>query len=100
MVRLLFLCIQFIQFIISAISILTIAVSKTIQRNFDGSGANCGFDDDSAQFRSAARIMAVLTTIQSNFDWGFEESWFQRRFRDSLIGGVDNCGVDDDSAQF
>ena len=44
--------------------------------------------------------MAVLTTIQRNFDWGLGQSWFRRRFRAILIGGEDNWGVDDDSAQF
>ena len=65
-----------------------------------GGVANCGFDDDSAQFCSAARTMAVLTTIRRNSDWGLGQSWFGRQFRAILIGGEDNCGVDDDSEQF
>ena len=44
---------------------------------------NGGLDDDSAQFRWAARIIAVSTTIRA-----------------ILIGGEDNCGFDDDFEQF
>ena len=61
---------------------------------------NCGFDDDSAQFRMAARTIAVLTTIQRNFDRRLGQLRFRRRFSTILIGGEDNCGFDDDSAQF
>ena len=45
-----------------------------------GGVANCGFDDDSAQSRSVARTMVVLTTTQRNSNWGLGQSWFRRRF--------------------
>ena len=75
-------------------------VSTTIQRNFDwrrgpflfrrrfsaisiGGEDNGGFDDDLAQFRSAARTSVVSTTIGA-----------------ISIGGEDKCGFDDELAQF
>ena len=48
-------------------------LSNLFRRRFGaiaiGSEDNCGFDDDSAQFKSAARTIVVSITIRRNFDW-------------------------------
>ena len=70
--------------VLAAVSIVVLARFILISI---GGPDNCGFDDDSVPFRSGARTVAVLKTIQRHFDSRLGQLRLRQRFSAISIGG-------------